>query len=61
MGSQMPYYFNGGSMLIFLFSLFACGEDEASDTASDTAVTVESTEQIGANFFCGQETKWGKY
>ena len=40
-------------MLIFLLSLFACGEEESSDTASDTAVTIESTEEMGANFFCG--------
>jgi len=40
-----------GIVMLFLLLLFACGE-EANDTASeDTAV--ESTEQMGANFFCG--------
>ena len=47
-------------MIIFLLSLFACG-DETEDTGSeDTATTADTAVQIGANFYCGQENKWDK-
>ena len=40
-------------MIISLLLLLACG-DESEDTGSeDTGVSVNTTEEIGANFFCG--------
>ena len=42
MGLQMPYFLNGGRMIVFLLAIFACGEDEETDSASDdTAVEEE--------------------
>ena len=38
--------------MILLLLLFAC-EEEPNDTGSDDTAAVESTEQMGANFFCG--------
>ena len=40
-------------MILFLLTLFACGEDEEDSGAADTAASVQSTEEIGANFYCG--------
>jgi hypothetical protein len=40
-------------MILFLLTLFACGEDEEDSGTADTAVSLESTEDISANFYCG--------
>ena len=50
--------FSDEGKLLFLLSLFACG-DEPEDTGSedtgseDTASTADTAVQIGANFYCG--------
>lgn len=40
-------------MILFLLSLLACGDDDASDSAADTSASIESTEDISVNFYCG--------
>jgi hypothetical protein len=39
-------------MILFLLTLFACGEDD-SDTGSEDTASVQEIEQISANFYCG--------
>jgi len=43
----------GGIMILFLLTLFACGEDDGDSGTADTAASIENTEDVSANFYCG--------